>query len=261
MGHEIIRKVPFGDLPTVIKDKLAEIGYSRSTGGPVSLVARRVTTTNGIADDGERAVCVEITDVEPDAGQPIVATTEWGSFGGPSPYEKRSIDVERSREIKPRGAIIDGSTSNRKSTPSVRVFVRPYLFAVIVHKLPDAFLPADGQFLSVCADAFAEDRFDEADRVAEEALLAAEAAIPDPLTVDERKVMYAYGCIKSGPYRKDEIDRTFDAIPYQHRMAHVDSLISSLIVKGFLRRNGAGAISMTVAGKNTRIMRGGSSSW
>lgn len=258
MGH-IARKIPFGALPTVVKDKLAEIGFSRSLGGPVSVECRSTISTNGIANDGERAVCVEIVDVEPDAGQPIVSTTEWGAFGGPSPYEKHSIDVESPRTIGFRGAIIYGSTSNRIKSPRVTVYVRPYLFATIVAKVADAFLPADMAFLSVCADAAATGRYDAADSIAREALLVAEASVPDPLTPDERKIMYAFGCIKSGPYRKDEIDRTFESIPRQHRQSHVDALVESLVTKGFLRRSVNGAISVTVAGKNTRVMRGGSS--
>jgi len=58
----------------------------------------------------------------------------------------------------------------------------------------------------------------------------------------DRKILAAIGGLKSGPYRKEALDR-LGTTP-----ADLDSLVS----RGFLSRNKAGAIAITTAGKNAR---------
>lgn len=253
----VSRAVPFGNLPSVLKDHLAAIGLSRSLGGPVAIscCAKGAVTTNGIANDGERAIVVEIDDIEPDAGVDPNVKTMFGAYGGPNPAASTGMDAEVARPIAPRGAIVYGSTSNRARTPRVVVYLRPYMFLVVTSY--------DQPTISIAAhDAFAERRYADADVIAFEAVISRVESDPDPLTKDERKVMYAYGAIKSGPYRKDELARAFDVERSMGSVifeATIERLLVGLIEKGFLRRDVRGAVSMTVAGKNTRKNRGGSS--
>lgn len=62
------------------------------------------------------------------------------------------------------------------------------------------------------------------------------------LTPVEKACLYAYDCLKSGPYRQQELLR-----------AQVSSnLIESLVQRGFLKRNKSGSVQITTEGKNAR---------
>lgn len=82
------------------------------------------------------------------------------------------------------------------------------------------------------------------------------AALPegDVLSDLDRKVMYAYGCLKSGSYRNDELARCGVKDPKN------DPNVRSLIERKFLKMDGRG-IQMTTEGRNTRKNSAGSSSW
>lgn len=82
------------------------------------------------------------------------------------------------------------------------------------------------------------------------------AALPegDVLSDIDRKIMYAYGCLKSGPYRNDELARCGVSDPKN------DPNILSLINRKFLKMDGRG-IQMTTEGRNTRKNSAGSSGW
>jgi len=70
----------------------------------------------------------------------------------------------------------------------------------------------------------------------------------------ERKIMYAYGCLKSGPYRNEELARCGVKDPKN------DTTVQSLIDRRFLKLDGRG-IQITTEGKNTRKNSAGSGTW
>lgn len=76
----------------------------------------------------------------------------------------------------------------------------------------------------------------------------------DPLSEDDRKIMYAFGCLKSGAYRNEELSLLGIKDPKN------DPKIRSLIGRGFLKQDGRG-IQMTLSGKNTRQSFAGSGKW
>ena len=76
----------------------------------------------------------------------------------------------------------------------------------------------------------------------------------DVLSDLDRKIMYAYGCLKSGPYRNEELNRCGVKDPKN------DPNVLSLISRKFLKIDGRG-IQMTTEGRNTRKNSAGSSSW
>lgn len=71
-------------------------------------------------------------------------------------------------------------------------------------------------------------------------------ALPEAveLTEEERGVMYAYGALKSGPYR-------------QSYTAGKEAVVERLIQRGLLKRNAAGSVQITTAGKNSRQRKAG----
>lgn len=62
------------------------------------------------------------------------------------------------------------------------------------------------------------------------------------VTDKERKILAAVGGLKSGPYRKEALAR----------LQATDADMDTLVQKGLLSKNKAGAISITTAGKNAR---------
>ena len=70
----------------------------------------------------------------------------------------------------------------------------------------------------------------------------------------ERAIMYAYGCIKSGEYRNDELSLLGIKDP------RTNSEIQTLIERGLLKKDGRG-IQMTTKGRNTRKSSAGSGKW
>ena len=76
----------------------------------------------------------------------------------------------------------------------------------------------------------------------------------DVLSDIERKIMYAYGCLKSGQYRNEELVRCGVNDPKN------DATVQSLIDRKFLKKDGRG-IQMTTEGKNTRKNSAGSGTW
>lgn len=76
----------------------------------------------------------------------------------------------------------------------------------------------------------------------------------DVLSDIERKIMYAYGCLKSGPYRNEELARCGIKDPKN------DPNVLSLMERKFLKKDGRG-IQMTTEGKNTRKNSAGSGTW
>jgi hypothetical protein len=73
---------------------------------------------------------------------------------------------------------------------------------------------------------------------------------PAELSDKERRIMYAFGCLKSGDYRKEELSRA----------GATEADIDALISRGFLKRDGRG-VQITTAGKNTRRPAASSFGW
>lgn len=61
-------------------------------------------------------------------------------------------------------------------------------------------------------------------------------------TEKEQRILYAYGSLKSGPYRKQSLDGC----------GTLPSDIDSLVARGLLSRNRGGAVQITTEGKNAR---------
>ncbi len=68
----------------------------------------------------------------------------------------------------------------------------------------------------------------------------------DKIPDHEALILYCYKCIKGGQYRKDELDR----VARKHPDASIAETVESLITRGYLKRNKAGAVQITTAGKN-----------
>lgn len=60
------------------------------------------------------------------------------------------------------------------------------------------------------------------------------------VTDDEQSILYAYSALKSGPYRKEQIDRVKNSA----------QVIDGMVTKGWLKRNAAGSVQITTDGKN-----------
>jgi hypothetical protein len=67
----------------------------------------------------------------------------------------------------------------------------------------------------------------------------------DELTAEELQALYCFVCIKGGEYRREEL----------RRRSVSDSTVDGLVSRGYLKRNRAGATSVTTAGKNASTVR------
>ena len=67
----------------------------------------------------------------------------------------------------------------------------------------------------------------------------------------DRSILYAYGCLKSGTYRQEELSR----------IGASQADIDSLVTRGLLKKAINGATSITTEGKNTRTSHAGSGRW
>jgi hypothetical protein len=67
----------------------------------------------------------------------------------------------------------------------------------------------------------------------------------DELTPEELQALYCFDCIKGGEYRREELRRRDVS----------DSTVEGLVSRGYLKRNKAGATSITTAGKNASTVR------
>jgi hypothetical protein len=67
----------------------------------------------------------------------------------------------------------------------------------------------------------------------------------ETLTDAEQQALYCFGAIKGGEYRRDEMRRRNVS----------QSTVDSLVTRGYLKRNRAGATQITTKGKNARTIR------
>jgi hypothetical protein len=76
-------------------------------------------------------------------------------------------------------------------------------------------------------------------------LLPAGADDTEALTDDELIALYCHVSIKGGQYRRDEM----------HRRRVMPGTVDSLVDRGYLKRNRAGAVQVTTKGKNASTLR------
>jgi len=76
---------------------------------------------------------------------------------------------------------------------------------------------------------------------------------PEALTEDEQAVLYAFACLKSGPYRQEFLARV-DLVHWRltGRNGGSEAHIESLAQRGYLKRAANGATQITTRGKNVR---------
>lgn len=67
----------------------------------------------------------------------------------------------------------------------------------------------------------------------------------EALSDDDQQALYCFGAIKGGEYRRDEMRRRNVS----------DATVDSLVERGYLKRNKAGATQITTSGKNARTIR------
>lgn len=67
----------------------------------------------------------------------------------------------------------------------------------------------------------------------------------DVLTDADQQALYCFVAIKGGEYRRDEMRRR--GVTEEH--------VNSLVLRGYLKRNKAGATQVTTKGKNARDSR------
>jgi hypothetical protein len=67
----------------------------------------------------------------------------------------------------------------------------------------------------------------------------------EPLTDEDQQALYCFGAIKGGEYRRDEM----------RRRGVEPATVDSLVERGYLKRNRAGATAITTSGKNARTIR------
>ncbi len=65
-------------------------------------------------------------------------------------------------------------------------------------------------------------------------------AAPESITKEERDALYCHKSIKAGAYRRDEMTR--------RRVT--PETVDALVTRGYLKRNAAGSVTITTAGKN-----------
>lgn len=258
MGYEgpiVNRTIEVKLLPNGIRIQVARVGHHRPV---IQIQARSRTSIASCAGQGARGFAVMLADVN----SPAEAFYGHGSWGGsnaftpPNPIDGGPEGFS-DRDVPEGGAWICGTESDRHT--SACVVVTPLTMARIV--------APDHAATLIAGDAI------EQGNVAPEtiAALAGEALLqrgPDPLTFDERRVLFAFGAIKSGDYRKNMLAEIANGEPSWRSNPKAGlgtdglaALIESLITRGYLKRASNGAMSMTTAGKVLRGPVGGHEVW
>jgi hypothetical protein len=231
-------------LPSGIRTALLAVGFKSRE---VAIEAREQTTISSCGGKGTRGYAIVLPDhsVCP-MGRALV---QYGSWGGPNPFERGNpIDDLRAAPtpIPVGSAIITGTAGDRVSAT---VHLHPIDYLKIT-------APASAD-LMVATDAHMEGRDATATEIAIDAINEPK---PDPLTLDERRVLYAFGGLKGGEYRREHLAKIADgSATYGRKMPPVDvpAIVASLTERGYLKfaKNGAGQI--TTLGKNARSGRAG----
>lgn len=224
MGPKPSKHVDVKDLPSGIQVMLNQVHYTKRDIRVVGSPSEVLDTSCG--DDGCREFVVFSGNYNG-----IRSLPRYGAFGG---HRKTDEDAEVF-EIPVMGALVAGQTAGAAGkSPTATLYVHPA-----------SPILGDPALLSVAFDAAQEGRVGEARAVIGEAVGSVS------LTDAERAVLYAYGCLKSGPYRRAALERV---------KGHAD-IASNLVTRGFLKRSANGATQITTAGKNTRTVEPGYDRW
>jgi hypothetical protein len=244
MRYKIRRIIKAGNLPSTWFNYLHG-RLNLFSGANVSIdcdTDRTFIVTSGSADNGLRAFAGILSDNLEDC------RFAFGSWGGPTPFEHRIIN-NFTWHLPLDGAVVTGETSGPNPI-SVHLDVSPYTLVKM--------FASDNPGFAVAKDSLEENGgipTAQTNQILEN--IIGEVFFTnteDPLTPIERQVMYAYGCIKSGKYRQDELAKVAD-------QPTITQTIAGLFIKKYLKASKNGAITMTLAGKNTRKAMAGSGKW
>jgi hypothetical protein len=217
-------------LPNRLKSELHELGYRRAD---VCMMSADTVHISSARSAGEQAFAVVLHG----NGR---KESYFGSWGGPCIASRTDNPVDNLRApptaIPDGGAIITGAM--KRTAITATVYVLPSMFATM-HSPEDAEIARDEQ---------AEGRTDIVDELRQ-------PNVPvERLSEEERRVMYCYGALKSGEYRKNALAE----IARKHR-CDTSAIVDSLVSRGYLKRATNGATQITTLGKNSRTMAGNSS--
>ena len=117
-------QVRVSELPETLQEALRAVDYHAKD---VRVEARESVCVQVFANDGARAIC---SAVNLETGG---RNLQFGSWGGPNPYEQRQLDSDRRDHAIPvNGAVILGETDWRRKTPFVTVYIHPDNFAKLI---------------------------------------------------------------------------------------------------------------------------------
>jgi len=226
----------------------------------VMVTASDTVQISDAGGSGQRAFACIVADV-----QVASAVVLWGSWGGPSIATSRGNRVDDLRgdpvEIPERGAIITGRTGS--TFHHATVWVRATTFpSVVLPGLRELWGDnhAAIQTMSIASDA-AVLGHPEASSV-----LAESVAVPmaDLSELDSR-VLYCFGALKAGEYRREALKRIArgDTIPRTVAIGDsaVEAVVDTLVARGFLKRLANGSVTMTPQGRALRRPSLGAELW
>lgn len=205
-------------LPSGIVKALHAVGYRSPT---VSVRVADDVSIFSCGGSGVRGFAVVVHEMHSPTREEL-----WGSWGGPNPFTKPSgVDNPAERRTVPeRGAVITGSSG--RSVYAV-VSVRGDVFRALV--------PAETQ---IAADMIASGASVDAVKSA------------DPACAVTNGDSWVLACFAyKSAYRKEQIANLRDAT---NGVVGSDAHIDSLVARGFISRNKAGACSLTTSGRNAR---------
>lgn len=215
MGYEM-RTVNVKDLPEWIRAGLRRVGYAKPS---VGVTARESVSVVSYGGAGLRDFFLKISSVTG------VGDLWLGSYGGPNPWSHNRVDGTDPRFLS--------------ATTEDRLTLDATTGAITGSQAGDA---ARYATVSVHPDVFN----------------AVAPVKTNACTEDEHKIFRIYS-VKAGEYRNDEMRRAF---PCQHgsycsrtvcqeaRKPVIDAIVDSLVARGLLKKNKAGAVSFTTEGKN-----------
>lgn len=227
-------------LPDGLYHALGECGIHSHR--DVELVVRDAVSIQSMGTRGGRAYAA----IVPSVATRTQTAVLYGSWGGPSPFSSSRVDSDSTpREIPADGAIITGIQGGVGKTLAT-VYVRPLTFVALV-------APAGSEAHEIAA--VASDALAMGDgRAAEVAAQAVAAALPkSDLTDLERRVLYCYGALKSGQYRRTAILEIAGSPLCAREAESIDHVIDGLVGRGYLKRARNGAVAMTTQGKAARL--------
>lgn len=221
------RRAAIQQLPEKIQVELRNVGYHKAD---IEVQARDAVQIASAGHAGEQAFAMILHE----NGR---REAYYGSWGGPN-IASGANRVDDLRQpltpIPPKGAIIVGSM--RRNGVYAVVMMLPMDWAAWT-------APLDAEIVH---DAMAEGRTDVVDTLI--------GRPGDDLSDTDRRVLYCYGALKSGEYRKN-------ALADVSRAYKCDSaaIVDSLVARGYLKRAANGATQITTKGKDSR--KGHGESW